>query len=37
MRRSPEPDRLIAQIDLSANGAFAMQAAPCGDHAGISG
>jgi hypothetical protein len=37
MRRPPVSDLPIAQNKRVTNGAFAMQAAPCGHRAGISG
>jgi len=37
MHRPPVPDLPIAQSKRVTNGAFAMQAAPCGHRAGISG
>jgi len=37
MRRPPVPDQPITQTKRVTNGASAMQAAPCGHRAGISG
>jgi hypothetical protein len=37
MRRPPVPDLPIAQTKRVTNGAFTMQAAPCGHRAEISG